>query len=176
MYEKLSEITGLKTWSSTSEWQIVHGAYLTETNGYNGSCYVYVYRLEGLSRKITTKRVSRYDTLYETCTYIGLVPVVNNRRQVLLLSSSFFSRPLFEPFLHLGSAIRQPQTRMYSYLFSLPTLTVAIIRKSGPGSERAKHVNSKKLECSEYGTPMAKHRTSRRSRPIINDRSTHRTS
>jgi hypothetical protein len=33
-------------------------------------------------------------------------------------------------------------------------LTVAIIRRSGPGKERAKQVNSKKLECSEYGTPI----------------------
>lgn len=40
-----------------------------------------------------------------------------------------------------------------THLFSFPTLTVAIIFKSAPGSDKAKHVNSKKLECSEYGTP-----------------------
>lgn len=34
-------------------------------------------------------------------------------------------------------------------LFSLPIFTVAIILTSGPGTDRAKHVNSKKLECSE---------------------------
>jgi hypothetical protein len=27
------------------------------------------------------------------------------------------------------------------------------MRTSGPGTDRAKQVNSKKLECSEYGTP-----------------------
>lgn len=41
-------------------------------------------------------------------------------------------------------------------LFSLPTFTVAIILTSDPGTDRAKHVNSKKLECSEYGTPKTK--------------------
>lgn len=39
-----------------------------------------------------------------------------------------------------------------TYLLSVPTLTVAMIF-GVPGTLRAKHVNSKNDECSEYGTP-----------------------
>ena len=57
-----------------------------------------------------------------------------------------------------------------SHLFSFPTFTVAIILTSGPGTDSAKQVNSKKLECSEYGTPAVS--VLLHNRPRTNDRPT----
>lgn len=89
--------------------------------------------------------------------YIGFIPIFDDRRQILFSPLSFLRRPLFKPFLHFGSTTSSAWSfglAKAADLFSLPTLTVAIIRKSGPGRDKAKQVNSKKLECSEYGTPI----------------------
>lgn len=57
--------------------------------------------------------------------------------------------------LHQSISTLQTASDVTTHLFSLPTLTVAIIFISGPqGSDRAKHVSSKNDECSEYGTPI----------------------
>jgi hypothetical protein len=125
----------------------------------------------------TIRRVSIVNRGRST-THIGLIPIIHYGRQALLLPFDLFRCPLLEPvgrvsakchlecedgspLLHLCSTIsthqhRTDSTDVITHLFSLPTLTVAIIFISGPqGSERAKHVNSKNDECSEYGTPTA---------------------
>lgn len=107
--------------------------------------------------------------------HICFVAIFDCGWQSLFLSFSLFSQPLFEPaaplvigfvetfwkWLTIFSSSRgfhmcQPcicTAGITTHLFSFPTLTVAIIFKSAPGNDKAKQVNSKKLECSEYGTP-----------------------
>jgi hypothetical protein len=103
-------------------------------------------------------------------THIISIPILYDSRQTHRLSFRLLRLPLLKPdlsvttltpssschipLLHLPSTVvHKPDdpTRIKhtTHLFSFPTLTVAIILSSAPGRLRAKHVNSKKLECSE---------------------------
>lgn len=104
----------------------------------------------------TTDLVRMYASNKQDVTHISHVSVIHDAWKTFLLALDLLRLPLLEPALHLGTtAVSVPVQSLLrtAYLFSLPTFTVAIILRSGPGMDNAKQVNSKKLECSEYGTP-----------------------
>jgi hypothetical protein len=110
-----------------------------------------------VSNLVTTVNISLGHHTTPARSHICDIPVIHYRWQLLLLPSRLLRLPLLEPLLHLGATALMSadslSRTLVAHLFSFPTFTVAIILTSGPGKLSAKQVNSKKLECSEYGTP-----------------------
>lgn len=112
-------------------------------------------------RSVSKSLALRRKNSIRKVTHISNIPIIHHGRKTFLLPPSLLCLPLFEPLLHLcatrGYVSASCQTCILdsgrTHLFSLPTLTVAIILRSGPGKLSAKHDNSKNEECSEYGTP-----------------------